>query len=303
MGTSGTTLVTTACGQTFVSNEILNWGAPTASGGLGEATSAPLSPGQVVDVTAQPTTGAFAGDQIGVTSTMSIERADNTSYAWDQLAYGGEGAWEFPTYIENEMGSNVSINTFAGNFNAPNLQTTSPAYGPQNLQYQFGDQLLGAVATPGSNVGNAQMTFTFAQTLYGLAFQVSSATNPDFIATLDAYDSSGNLIGVYQLNTNQTGVGGVCAGLNDPLPSPNTINPVVCNDAAVIQFYDPEGNIKSVVLTVNDTTGLFIDQLSMDADAPDPGTAPLIGGGLLVLALAAKRLSKARMREDAAACA
>ncbi|MGO9262155.1 MAG: hypothetical protein ACLQU1_38515 [Bryobacteraceae bacterium] len=244
-----------------------------SSGGLGEAINPTASNlGQSVNVTSAD------GVQIGVTTNLTLERADNTDYAWDG------SAWVSPTTANGFPG----INTFGGQFNAPSYDTGTAPYGPNNYPYQFGDPLLGAVGTGSSN---AEMTFSFNQLLDGVAFQVSSATNADFIATLDAYDSSGDLLGVYQLDTNGTGVGGTCATLTN-------IPPVPCNDAPVIQFYDPDGRIASVVLAVNDNTGLFVDGLSLMNDppngAPEPEPAPLIGGGLIVLALIAKRVSRAR---------
>lgn len=272
-------LTNTACGQTFVANDFLNWGAPVSSGGLGQAIETNGSPDyytQPVQVT------SYLGDGITVTSPgMNLVRADNTVYAWD----GTTAWWELPSMTN----FGETINTFGGQFNAPNYDATSAPYGPNNYPYQFGDPLLGAV---GSDSSGAQMDFSFSKTLYGLSFELSSATAPNFIATLDAYDSSGHLLGVYQVNG--TGDGGTCAGLNNPSFDEA---PRVCNDAATIQFYDPEGNIARVVLTVNDDTGAYVDQLSMDtspfsndpdSSTPEPGTAPLIGAGLFVLAAAAK---------------
>jgi len=294
------TLVTTTCGQTFVANELMNWGAPVANGGLGEALSPPGNPtlNQPVYVTAASPGGFIAADQIGITSNMLIERTDNTVYAWDSAADGGQGAWLAPSFFAAPP--NESFNTFGGHFNAPSFEQSTLPFGPNNYPYEYGDPLLGTLAPSGPSVGNASMTMTFSQALYGLSFEVSnrSGVNSDFIATLNAYDSSGVLIGVYELNTNGTGIGGMCPGLTDPAADPTSIDPVPCNNAPVIQFYDPEGRIKSVVLTVNDTSGLFIDAMSMDVAAPDPGTAPLIGIGLIVLALAAKRASHWRQAKN-----
>ena len=303
MGPTGNTLVTTSCGQTFNSNEFMNWGAPTGSGGLGEAINPPSSLGQPVDTTASGGSGWVINDPIAVSSNMLIERADNTEFAWDQSL----GSWVSPTYLVYGVGGSTSINTFAGHFNAPNLETNSSPYSSTSGYYgtspQFGDPLLSAMANPqqtqqpcttNSQAGCAQMSFNFGQSLFGVAFEVSNRSGQDsnFTATLDAYDSSGNLIGVYQVN--DTAGGGTCPGLNNPNTPPNFSDPAPCNDAPIIQFYDPEGRIKSVVLTVNDNQGLFVDGLYLDVTTPDPGPATLIGGGLVVLALVARRLNRPR---------
>ncbi len=283
-GPTSSSLISTGCGQTFVANEFMNWGLPTSSGGLGQALDPPPNLGQSAIATASNGSGQLTSEQIAIDSkNMTLERFDNTTYAWDAAL----NEWVSPTFLEFGSSPSESVNTFAGQFDAPDLETSSAPYGPGNLQNPFGDNLLGAVPNAGSN---AEMMLTFSQPLYGLAFEVSSATNLNFIATLDAYNSSGGLIGVYQVNG--TGVGGICAGLN------NSAGPVPCNDAPVIEFYDPQGRIASVVLTVNDTSGLFIDSMSLTSlasggltGAPESNTAPLIGIGLIVLALAAKRTS------------
>jgi hypothetical protein len=280
-GPTSTSLISTACGQTFTANEFVNWGAPVSAGGLGQALDPPPNLGQPAMVTASYSNGLPTGEAIEVNSNMTLERFDNTTYAWDATL----NEWVSPTLVEFGTGSSESINTFAGQFDAPDLETSSAPYGPNNLQNPFGDNLLGAVPTAPSS--NAEMIFTFTQPLYGVAFEVSSAKNANFIATLDAYNSTGGLIGVYQVSG--TGDGGICATLN------NSAGPVPCNDAPVIEFYDPEGKIASVILTVNDTSGLLVDSLSLDSGTltgtPESNTAPLIGIGLIVLALAAKRTS------------
>jgi hypothetical protein len=286
----GPLVTQSSCNQSFVSNDFMNWGAPVSSGGLGEALSPPSDLGPAL-VTTQ------LGVGISVTSNEMLERADNTDLAWD----AGLNEWVAPT-VGNGFAEN--INTFMGNFDAPSMPTyagnNGPAYGPNNYPYQFGDPLLGAVpgqyANPGPFVGlplltQPIMTFSFNQPLYGVAFRVSSETNPDFTAVLDAYDSSGDLLGVYQVN--DTGDGGICSSLS------NASGPVPCNGAPIMQFYDPEGRIASVVLTLEGDTGEYVDGLSLldgpqQTGAPEPASAALIGGGLIILALASRRFSAAR---------
>jgi hypothetical protein len=267
-------VVTVTCGQTFSANDFLNWGAPVSAGGLGEATIPGAVLGQSIQVT---TTGGLG---INVLSKQTLERADNTTYAWDAAT----SSWVFPAVLGD------SIQTFSGQFNAPSEPTytgsSGPAYGPNNYPYQFGDPLLGAV--PPGNIMPSEMQFDFSKSIFGIAFKISSAQATNFVATLSAYNSAMQLIGTYQLNTNGAGGGGTCSSLS------NSSGPVPCNDAPVIQFYDPQGHIASVILTVNDMNGFFVDGLSINTTgAPEPATIPLIGGGLIALALAAKtRLRK-----------
>lgn len=280
-------LTNTSCGQTFVANDFLNWGAPVSSGGLGQALETNGSP----DYFTQPLqVTSYFGDDITVSSpSMNLERADNTVYAWD----GTTSWWEIPTMAN----FGETINTFGGQFNAPSYDNTAAPYGPGDYPYQFGDPLLGAV---GNDSSGTQMDFSFSQALYGLSFELSSATAANFIATLDAYSSSGQLLGVYEVTA--TGDGGTCAGLNNPLYNEA---PRPCNDAPTIQFYDPEGRIASVILTVNDDSGAYVDGLTLDTSpfhadsAPDPQTAILIGGGLCILALLGKYASHSKTVKQA----
>jgi hypothetical protein len=290
--TPTSTFTTTACGQMFTANDFLNWGAPVNSGGLGQA----IDPSATdIGTSADVTTPNF-GVGIDVTADNpddNLVRADNTAYAWDATSH----QWVYPTIA---TGFSNTINTFAGQFNAPSCQqptttceVSTPPYGPYDYPYQFGDPLLGSVGRS----GDAEMTFSFTQGLYGVAFEVSSKTAANFIATLDAYDSSGDLLGVYQVNA--TGSGGVCNTLTGFLMG----GPTPCNDAPLIQFYDPDGRIASVVLTVNDT-GAYVDEMSLDvssfsdASTPEPQTAPLIGLGLIVIALAARRVTRSRRNQE-----
>jgi len=274
----------------FVANDFLNWGAPVGSGGLGEAISpGAQNLGTSVDVT------STGNNQFEVSSNVTLERADNTTYAWDSAM----SKWVSPTMAN--FGEN--INTFNGHFDAPSCVsqpkclTSVPPYGPGNYPYQFGDPLLGAVGTT-----DPVLTFAFSHLVEGVAFEISAKTQASFIASLAAYDSQGNLLGVYQINTNSGG--GICSGLN------SQFNPTPCNDAPLIQFYDPEARIASVVLTANDPNGLFVDQVELfststlsglgSTDAPDPATATLIGVGLVVLAIGGRRLTRRHARPEAA---
>jgi hypothetical protein len=146
----------------------------------------------------------------------------------------------------------------------------------------LGDNLLGAVAAPGTSNVNTTVTLTFQQTLSFVEFQVSSqqGTNSNFTAELIAYDSGHNILGTYQVV--DSGGGGLCPGLT------NSAGPQPCNDAPYVQFYDPEDNIASVELIMNDTAGALLDTLSIGS-VPEPSSAALFAIGILLVLFAAKR--------------
>ena len=62
-----------------------------------------------------------------------------------------------------------------------------------------------------------------------------------------------------------------------------------CNDAPYVGFYDPEGRIRSIYVSVfnhNGTTpvGFAIDSLYLEP-IPEPAVPLMIGGGLAAMAL------------------
>jgi hypothetical protein len=250
-----------SCSQMFTPSSMLDWGSPvngsitgTNLGGLGSASTSnyPMPVGSTLNA-------AVDGDTFTISSDDQLERADNTAQAWNGTT------WLPASFVQ-------SNNYFAGHFGAPTTPTSQP---------QFGDNLLGALAPSSGNNGPPTITLTFAQTLSYIAFQVSSAENPNFTAKLLAFNSLGQQIGTYQVQ--DTGGGGNCAGLsnlNDPTP---------CNDAALIQFYDPTNSIKSVELVmVNDFSGVYIDELQV-APVPEPVTFGFAGICLLCVIWVAQR--------------
>jgi len=213
-----------------------------------------------------PLSSSIDGDNFAVTSNADFEGLDNTALAWN-------GTQWVPAFLVTTNG------TFAGHFNS---ETTPPGPPPEGV---LGDNLLGAMAAPGTTNPDTTVTLTFAQTLSFVEFQVSSlqGTNSNFTAELIAYDSGGHILGTYQVV--DTGGGGQCAGLA------NTAGPQPCNDAPYVQFYDPEDNIASVELVMNDTAGALLDTLSVAGGTavPEPSSAALYSFGILFVFLAAKR--------------
>jgi hypothetical protein len=252
----------------FTASSVLDWGSavngsltgPMGSnmGGLGADTRSsaggvwPEPEGTTLDA-------AVDGDAFTIVSDDQLIRADNTALAWNGSAW-------LPAVFVN------SSNTYvAGHFNAPSAPSSQP---------QFGDNLLGALAPSGGDNGPPTITLKFATALSYVAFQVSSASNPNFTAQLLAFNAAGQQIGTYQVT--DTGGGGLCSGLSHNPPQP-------CDDAPLIQFYDPTVSIASVELVMtNDFSGVYIDEL-MVAPIPEPVSAGLVALGLLLMFWAAKR--------------
>jgi hypothetical protein len=230
-----------------------------------------------------PLTASANGNDFTLTSNDQFEGVDNTALAWNGAIWAPAG------FVTTDS-------TFAGHFNS----STTPS-GPFP-EPTFGDNLLGVLTPNGDSTGNPQLTLSFAQTINYIQFQVTARTgiqgtdpitgeNTNFTATLVAYDSSGNVIGTYQVA--DQGTGGTCAGLS------NGSGPQPCNDAPFVQFYDPLDRIKSVQLSMDDPTGLFIDTLRVggiprppplvEGSVPEPSSFVMFGVGMLALLWAAKR--------------
>jgi hypothetical protein len=77
----------------------------------------------------------------------------------------------------------------------------------------------------------------------------------------------------------------------------DTAGPQPCNDAPYVQFNDPENNIATVELIMNDTAGALLDTLdTLDVAGvappnpiPEPFSAALFAIGILLVLVAAKR--------------
>jgi hypothetical protein len=252
-----------SCSPLFTPTALLDWGAPiqgsltgTNLGGLGPASTSvwPQAVGSTINA-------AIDGDRFTITSDDQIERADNADLAWSNVF----NAWVPASFAA------PGNRFFSGHFNGATTPTSTPA---------TGDNLLGVIAPSGASHGSPTLTLTFQVALNYVAFEVSSKTNANFTATLAAFDSLGHQIGTYKIQ--DTGDGGNCAGLAMSPPQP-------CNSAPLIQFYDPNDKIVSVELTmVDDTTGLFIDELEV-APIPEPRSIVLIGFGMALTLWLVKR--------------
>jgi hypothetical protein len=260
------------CDQALASpSASLNWGSVigASSGALSGASGL---------------TGYIAGDTVTVTSEQMNSgndtpiMVDSNPVAYDNLqgAYNAGDVWSSvynawePAFVVAPPGTT----TFAGNFNTvTNSNSSTPPYG---------DNLLGILAPDGPSPGNAEVNLSFAQPLSFVEFQVTAQSDANFTATLVAYDSFGNILGTYTVN--DSGTGGTCASLEQP-------NPQVCSPAApYVQFYDPQDNIASVELTINDPTGAYIDALeAASVSVPEPSSLVMFSIAGVALIWAAKR--------------
>jgi len=245
-------LVGTACGSLFTPNDFLDWGAPHAASGYSGFGEAVNPAAATPPYGGSATTMNGVGVQVSSPNGMDIGRVDNTIYAWNG------SFWTLPDLVAGQP-----IYTFGGHFDAPPT-SSSP----------FGDHLLGVFNSTGST-SEMLLNLTPNSHVGGVAFRVSSTYNSDFTALLEAYDATNNLLGRYQVAAQ--GLGGSCAGLSAP---DHGNDPVPCNDAPLIQFFDPSGQIASVKLSVDDPHGAVIDRLGLFEiqTVPEPGTE--LGAGI-----------------------
>jgi hypothetical protein len=261
--------IATACAtqDQILSNDPVNW--LTA---FGEATFNPQS---------GPFNSSNFAENITLTSPGLLQRADNTVFAWSSAS----NSWTFPDFI-----ANANITTYQGQFNAPSSSTSCPAGAPAgSCSPWFGDDLLGVV-------GSNPLTITFSSPVTSAGFLISSRSLANFQGTLQAFDSSNNLLGTYSIVAN--GLGGVCAGLGTLSP-----NPTPCNDAPLVAFLGSNPTsplISKLVVSTSaigggaDTNGFFIDSLLIEdgAGVPEPSIILMFGSGLCAIGLLRRKRSK-----------
>lgn len=256
------------CSPLFTPTGVLDWGSPIEGSLTGPVGSNQYGLGAALSSTYPEQVGTtlnagISGNYIQISSNDQLTRADNGELAWDSQF----NAWMPASFV------GAGQNYFAGNFGA--------ASGP-NSAAPYGDDLLGALAPSGNSQGMPTITLAFTQALQYVAFQVSSASQPNFNAELIAFDSNHNQIGTYMLQ--DTGDGGsTCAGLGI------TSGPTPCNTAPLIQFFDVQGRIASVELVMlTDLSGVYIDSLEVSS-VPEPVSGGLTAAGLAILFWNARR--------------
>jgi len=263
------------CFQTSFINanvmDSLDWGAPTAvsgQSGLGAAiagNSFPLSTSSAVAIR----TATVNNDQIAIqlapgysSPPGSVTRTDDFYWQWNGIRW--------------VRGSSLTpaMEGFPGHFDsasATSLSTASPTNNAQLLESSSGAPL--------------ELTF-LGEPAYGVWFQIASLSgvNSLFTAEVQAFNSSGNSIGSYQLaESGSYGSGGLCQSVaaNHPMP---------CNDAPYVGFYDPQGRISSIYISVfnpgslSPPIGFAIDSVLVDT-VPEPAMLLMIGSGLAAIAL------------------
>lgn len=169
---------------------------------------------------------------------------------------------------------------FAGHFGAPNMTTP--------VAWQYGDTLL-------VDQGEGPIDLGFSAPVSAVAFQVSSMSDPTFIATVTAWNAAGMELGSYIINTaNFTGsqaLGGVCGGLGnanfrDAPGTPCTDTPAPWIAISDLMLGQPGAQISTIQISVNDNNGFAIDTLELAAaelSVPEPSAPLLSGVGLGVL--------------------
>ena len=247
----------------------VNWGAPVTSGGLGAALLSTDHPPVVVTTPVPAAAKLTNGDPVTVTSTAgSITRVDDFAYK-----YTGTG-WNSPSI--------VGLANFAGHF------TSASASSPSSPDDALIEVTSGSMGI--SLLGHA------SPSVYGIWFEIASlgGTNSTFTASVQAFDSLGTPLGIYSLTefpgTANYGSGGQCPGLATKDSITQLPTPAPCNDAPYVGFYDPQGRISSVYITVfsgGAPVGFAIDSLFVDEvqGVPEPAIPLLIGGGLAAMAL------------------
>ena len=202
-------------------------------------------------------------------SPSELEVMGNTKYVYVA------GQW-VPALILNDA-------VFPGHFG---FNPTSPSTG------YSGDALLTAPNEEGP------VTIDFGQGVSAVAFEISSLSAPTFIATLNAYDQAGNLLGTYTLDTtNLTGanaVGGPCSSLTLATgTSPgsgcaSTPAPFVGLSEQSMQLIGVN-QIYSIQISTNDPRGFALDELFAQEEppisTPEPTAASLAFLGLSLVFL------------------
>jgi len=265
----------------------LNWGAPnvygTGSGqsGLGNATGSSIGITNSSGPDVQSVHGLDMQVQrapIGSGSSTSISRVDNLYYEWNGSGWFSPGGHGLP-----------ALAYFPGHFNS-NAPASPPVQAPPPGA-PAGDHVL-RLPSNGSSLDIVMLN----NTAYGVWFQIGSLScaahdgyaanvNCLFDVTVQAFDSLNQSIGSYTLAESGTyGSGGQCTGLITQTPGP-----VPCNDAPYAGFYDPEGRIQSIYISVfnhggSSQVGFSIDTLLVDP-VPEPAMPLTIGGGLAAIAL------------------
>ena len=273
----GGVLGSNGCFQTSFINanvsDSLNWGAPYADSGLSGLGAATLGNNFPVSTTTPVAnlTATADNNQVAIQlapgyagGAVGLTRVDDTAEVWSGLS------WVLPAA--------KNIASFQGHFDSNSVPST---------EVPAGDALL-------KDTSGAPLELSFLdQSVSGVWLQIASltGTNSLFVAQVQAFNGS-ILLGTYTLTESGAyGSGGKCTTL---LVSPQGA-PVPCNDAPYVGFYDPQGRITSIYISVfnpgslGTPIGFAINSLQIDPLVPPPVPEPamplMIGGGLAAMAL------------------
>ncbi len=293
-------------------NDFLDWGASTAAGGFGVALSSGAN--KALGNDGATTWDGFAynnnalGVKVGVnpatyTAAPVLQRADNAAYIVDGT---GLAIDTVPS----------TIRTYIGDFSAPPIASTQSTTGAGTY---YGDHLMGLTDSSSPLV----ITFTGGP-VYAVGFRVSSRDqNPQipgsgepslsFPGATKAEDvivtAYHNGVAVLSYELQAKDGFGTCPGLNNPDGNGDI---VPCNSAYYVgidtnntaMFGATAGTygagwITSISINSMDTAGFYIDQLQIQdqapvVGAPEPGTTVLIGSGLILAAMLARKRAAAK---------
>jgi hypothetical protein len=243
----------------------LNWGASVNSSGKGQSGLGPPTPGNSFSITGSGQEVRSAhNDSIEVEEGSGYTGTSNTVTRAVDLVYEYSGAlhgWQPPGFD-----GNPNYATFGGHFNSASTPTGTS------------DQILEAFGGP------LELVF-LNEPAYGIWFDISalgSLANTLFDVKITAYGSNSVLLGTYTVAETAGGTGGICTGLSDKPPQP-------CDNAPEVGFYDPEGRIRSIYISVfnpgnlNAPVPFGIDKLEL-AEIPEPAAPWMIGAGLAAIA-------------------
>jgi hypothetical protein len=264
------------CFQTsFITTNVsdsLNWSAPYAASGQSGLGAATLGNSFLLSTTTPVAnrTATEDNNQVAIQlapgytgGAVGLTRVDDAAEVWSGLAWVLAGAKD--------------IASFQGHFNSNSIPST---------QVPVGDALV-------KDTTGAPLELSFLdQSVSGVWFQIASliGTNSLFEAEVQAFNGK-TLLGTYTLTESGAyGSGGKCTTL---LVSPPTA-PVPCNDAPYVGFYDPQGRITSIYISVfnpgsmSTPIGFAIDSLEISPETPgvpEPAMSLMIGSGLAAIAL------------------
>lgn len=258
----------------------LDWGAPsspTGQSGLGIAT-----PGNSFAVTtSDPVQTRTATSQNRIAIQLAPDYLGTAAAVYRVDDFASEFSTATNSWAIPGAPGTAALAGFAGHFNSA---TGTPAPGAP-----AGDHLLEL-----TNGGPLELTF-LTTPVFGVWFEIaalSGSRNTLFVAEVQGFDASGDSLGTYQLTETANGTGGICASLAGKPPVP-------CNDAPYVGFYDPEGRVSSIYISVfnpgnlSAPIGFAIDTLELDPSVvqgvPEPATPLILGGGLAAIALLGRK--------------